>query len=96
MTPDTLEAMIGGVVVHTTDYRGHTPEEMAGLALDKMIYIGENAHPLIADQAKAYKEGLRSILIHYLRMAQQSERTTICGHLIKGGHADLAEIIRSM
>jgi len=88
--------MIGGVVVHTADYRGHTPEELAGLALDKMIYIGENAHPLIADQAKAFKEGLRSILIHYLRMAQQSERTTICGHLIKGGHADLAEIIRSM
>lgn len=96
MTPDKFESMVGNVVVHTTDYRGHTPEEIAGLALDKMIYIGENAHPLIAEQAKAYKEGLRSILVHYLRMAQTSERTTICGHLIKGGHADLADIIRSM
>jgi hypothetical protein len=88
--------MVGSVVVHTADYRGHTPEELAQLALDKMIYVGDNAHPLIADQARAFKEGLRTILIHYLKMAQESERTTICGHLIKGGHADLAEIIRSM
>ena len=41
MTPDKFESMVGNVVVHTADYRGHTPEEIAELALAKMIYIGE-------------------------------------------------------
>lgn len=90
------ESFIGGVTIHTTDYRGHTPEEIADRAVDRILFIGDKTHPIIADQARAFKAQLHAVLVHYLREAQTSERTTICGHLIKGGHADLAEIIRSI
>jgi hypothetical protein len=94
MNPEHIQSMISDVVVHTADYRGHTPEEIAERALDKIIYVGKDSNPLLLEQAKAFKDGIRAVLIHYLREAQTAERTTICGHLIKGGHADLAEIIR--
>ena len=90
----TSESFVNGVTIHSVDYRGHTPEEIAERALDRILYVGEHTHPLIAEQAQAFKKQLYATLVHYLREAQSSERTTICGHLIKGGHADIAEIIR--
>lgn len=89
-------ALLGGIQVHTTNYRGHTPEELAEFAIDKIIYVGKESHPLIQQQAEAYKAQIKQILIQYLRQAQQSERTTICGTLVKQGHEDLANLIRSI
>jgi hypothetical protein len=89
-------AYVGNVNVFTENYRGHSPEVLAELALDKIIYVGENAHPLIAEQAKAFRENIREVLIHYMRQAQESERTTIAGAFIKQGRSDLANIIRSI
>jgi hypothetical protein len=96
MNPETAKSMVGHVVIHATDYRGPTPEEIADRALAKIIYVGDKADSMIAEQARGYREGIRQILVHYLREAQTSERVTICGHLIKGGRADLAEIVRSL
>ena len=96
MNPETMKSMLSNVVVHTTDHRGPTPEEIADRAVAKIIYVGDNANSMLAEQARAYREGIYRILVHYLREAQTAERVTICGHLIKGGHADLAEIIRSL
>lgn len=87
---------VGSVLVQTTDYRGFTPEELADRALDKIIQIGDSSHPAIIEQAKAFRAQIRAVLVHYLREAQSSERTTIYGELIKHGQADLAEIIRRM
>lgn len=96
MISNQVESIINGATVHIANYRGHTPEEIADRAIEKIMYIGNNTHPVIAEQARAFKEQIRALLVHYLREAQTSERTTICGHLIKGGHADLADIIRSI
>ena len=96
MNPETAKSMIGNVIIQTTDYRGPTPEEIADRAVAKIIYIGDSSTSVLAEQARAYREGIRQILVHYLREAQTAERVTICGHLIKGGHADLAEIIRGL
>lgn len=84
---------IGPVVVHTTDYRGFTPEEIASRALDRIISVGENSHPLIIEQAKAYRSYIYQILVQYLREAQQSERTTICGKLTQNGYSEIAQLI---
>ena len=35
---------IGNVMVMATEGRGFTPEEVAERALDKIIYVGSNAH----------------------------------------------------
>lgn len=88
--------LLGGVVVQTTNNRGFTPEEIAERALDKIIYVGKDSHPAIVEQANAFKDAIRSVLVFYLREAQKSERTTICANLEKHGHADLSRIIRSM
>jgi hypothetical protein len=40
--------------VHTTSGRGHTPEELADMAIDKIMYVSKDANPLIRDQAEAF------------------------------------------
>lgn len=84
---------LGPVNVFTTSNRGFQPEEIAERALDKIIYIGDKSHPVLTEQAKAFKEHIRDVLIFYLREAQKSERTTICAKLAQHGHGDLAKII---
>lgn len=88
-----LGALLGGVKVHTTSNRGFTPEEITERALDKIIYIGEQSHPAIRDQAQAFKEAIRGVLVFYLREAQKSERTTIVAMLRKNGFGDVADVI---
>lgn len=89
-------AGLGSVKVMTTDHRGHNPEEIVDLAMDKIMYVSDNAHPVIREQAIAFRDHLRFALLHYIKFAQEQERITVCGQLIKSGHADLANIIRSM
>jgi hypothetical protein len=84
---------VGPVNVFTTQNRGFTAEEIAERALDKIIYVGEESHPAIIEQAKVYKDNIRMVLVKYLREAQNSERTTICAKLTMQGHSDLAKII---
>ncbi len=87
---------VGSVIVHTVDYRGHTPEELAELALAKIINVGEKSHPVIIAQALAFKDNIREILVHYMRLAQQSQHGTIYGTLVKQGHEDLAKVIKQV
>jgi len=84
---------IGTVKVFTTVDRGFTPEEIAERALDKIIYVGEQSHPLILEQARAFKDSLRTVLIHYLREAQDNERITLAAKLRAAGHSNIADIL---
>jgi len=84
---------IGPVTVMTTQNRGFTPEEIAERALQKIIYIGEQSHPVIVEQAKAFRGHIKEVLVQYLKEAQQSERTTIKAKLSLQVHDDLAKII---
>lgn len=90
------QASIGNVIVHTTDYRGATPEELAERALDRIIFVGGNSHPVIVQQAIAFRDQIRSILEFYMREAQTAERTTICGKLTQQGRDDLSELIKNI
>ena len=79
--------------VHTTSGRGHTPEEVAEFALDKIMYVSKDANPLIREQAEAFKGYIRQVLIKYLKQAVQSDRTTLANKLRKAGHSDLIKIL---
>ena len=68
---------VGSVDVHTTINRGHSAEELVDMAMNKIMYVGENAPPAIRDQAMAYREQLRAILLFYIRQAMLSERVTM-------------------
>ena len=92
----TGNSSVGSVEVKTTSNRGHSPEEMADLALNKILIIGEKAPPAIRDQAIAYRAGIKNILVYYMNKMAQSERTTIWALMRQQGHEDVAEIIRRL
>lgn len=86
--------LLGGVTVQTTNNRGFTPEEIADRALDKIISVGGNSHPAIVDQAMAFRENIRHVLVFYLKEAVQSERTTIANRLREAGYPDLVTLLK--
>jgi hypothetical protein len=84
----------GSVVVMTTNNRGFTPEEVAERALDKIIYVGGNSHEYIREQAEAFRENIRQILIFYMNEAIKSDRTTIAARLREAGHPELVKLLQ--
>ena len=82
--------------VFTSNNRGHSPEEMAEMALNKIMSVSEDAPPVIREQAYAHRQRLKEVLIFYMRRMCQSERTTIWALMKKQGHEDVAEIIRRL
>jgi len=47
---------VGIVKIGAVSNRGFTPEEIAEQALDKIISIGNNSHPVIQAQAEAFRK----------------------------------------
>ena len=84
------------VAVHTTENRGFTPEEVAARCVDKLMSVSDTAHPLIKDQARAFKKDMEMVVAHYMREAIASDRTTIYNALIEAGHPSLAGAIRRL
>lgn len=87
---------VGQFLVKTTQERGFTPEEISEDLLDKLIYVSMDAHPTIREQAIAYKDRIRPVILHYMRQAIRSDRTTLMAQLSKQGHNDMAEIVRRL
>lgn len=92
---DIITGEVGSVTVKTTVGRGATPEEVAERALDKIIYIGGNAHPAIRDQAEAFKESLRSVLVFYMNEAIRSHNVTVANKLRGAGYEELIPVLDS-
>lgn len=90
------EANLGTIKVFTTANRGFTPEEIADRTLEKIIYVGEKSHPLIVEQAKAFKESIREVLVNSLQEAQSAAKTDICAKLAQNGYQSLSQIIRGL
>jgi len=82
-----------GVSVMTTQGRGFTPEEIADRAVNKIISVGSQTHPVIRDQAEAFRENIRSVLVFYINEAVQSDRVTLANRLKKAGHPELVKLL---
>jgi hypothetical protein len=89
-------SQMNDVFVFTTENRGHSPEEIAEMTLNKIMLVSEGAPPVIRDQAMAHRDRLKEVLVFYMKRVAQSERTTIWALLKNQGHRDLAEIIRRL
>jgi|TARA_R110002110_G_scaffold83052_4_gene215717 hypothetical protein len=87
---------LGDVMVYTSSDSGHSPEQIADMALNRIMSVSETAPPVIRDQAMAHRDMLKEILIYYMKSMAQSERTTIWALMKKQGHHDIAEIIRRL
>ena len=87
---------LGNVKVTTISKRGFTPEELAEQALDKIIYVGGNSHPLIVEQAEAFKSRIYHVVLGIIKQAVRSDRTTLVNEFIQQGHSDVADILRRL
>lgn len=87
--------LLGGnnVKVVTTSGRGFTPEEIAERALDKIIYVGSQTHPAIRDQAEAFKNQIRKVLVFYMQEAVRSNHTTLANKFRKAGHPEFVKLL---
>ena len=84
---------IGLIQVATVDYRGFTPEELADRALDKIIQIGDQSHSVIRDQAVAFREHIRAVLVFYMNEAVKFDRVTLAYKLREAGHPELIKLL---
>ena len=84
---------VGNVEVLTTQGRGFTPEEIADRALDKIIYVGSSAHPASREQAEAYRESIRNVLVFYLTEAVRSHNVTLANQFTQAGYPELIPLL---
>lgn len=96
MMTEQSAAGLGVVDVVSTANRGLNAEELADMALNKILYCGKDLHPLIKDQAFAYRDRIKAVLVATINKAQKSERTTLYNLFKQQGHEDMAEIVRKL
>lgn len=87
--------LLGEIVATSVSGRGFTPEELAEQALDKIVYIGSNSHPVIRDQAEAFRNQIRGVLVRYMKQAIASNHTTLANRLRDAGHPELIKILEN-
>ena len=87
---------VGSVNVMTSDKGGLTNEQVADLAVDKIVSISDEAPAHIRQQANQFREHLKNVMYHYLLLARSEERGTIIQALLSGGQKETAELIRRL
>ena len=90
------DTQIGNLGVTTTEYRGHTVEEVADMATKKIVSVSDEAPAPIRDQAHAFEKVCKKVIAYYMQQAVNNHICTICNLLEKQGHKDLANIIRRL
>ena len=90
------ETEVGTLGVTTTDHRGHTIEEIAEMAINKIISISDQAPAPIREQAHVFKETCKKVIAYYMQEAVNNHMCTIGNQLEKQGQKDLANIIRRL
>ncbi len=83
----------GDVRAYTTSGRGLNVEELADMAMRKVIHVADTAAPALQEQARMFKESIRALLIAYMHQAIKSDRTTLYNQLRDAGNAEIAELI---
>jgi hypothetical protein len=92
---DIAVTQSGTVSVVTTDNQGLPVEHWADRASDTIISVGQQSHPVIAEQANAFKDTIRHVILHYMKEAVKSDRTTLIASLEKAGQQDMAKLLRA-
>ena len=96
MHTDKFEISIGDLGVQTTDNRGHTIEEVAEMATNKLISISDTAPMEIKAQAHAFRARTKMVVAHYIQEGIKHQMCKRCNELEKQGQTDLANIIRRL
>ena len=84
---------LDNIQVATTQNRGFTPEELDQRAADKIISIGDQTHPVIREQALAFKQHIEAVVAFYLKEAVIQDRVTLTNRLRDAGYPDLVPLM---
>jgi hypothetical protein len=84
---------LDGIKVATKDFGGFTTEEVAERALDKIIQVGDQSHPLVREQAIAFRNHIREVLVFYMNEAVKFDRVTLAYKLREAGHPELIKLL---
>lgn len=96
MNTDKFEMSIGNLGVKTTHNRGHSVEEIADMAVSRLVSISDTAPDQIKAQAHAFKNQCHIVVTYYMKEAIKNHMCTIGNQLEQQGHSDLANIIRRL
>jgi len=87
---------VGSPFVVTSSNGGHSPEQVAELCVNRLIQVSDTAPPELAQQARAFRQQMLAVVLHYVRMAASEDRATVCTKLEQGGFSDLAQHVRRL
>ena len=96
MTMHGIQMAPPKVNVITSSHGGLSTDQIVELAASKIMYVSDDAPPVIKDQAIAFRATMINILTEYVHLARREERATISAQLEKHGHSDVAKMIRSI
>ena len=82
------------VTVIATSGRGFTPEEIAERAMNKLMTVSDTAPQEIRDQANTYRAQIKEVIVHYMKEAIRSDRTTLINKFTEAGHPELIDLLR--
>jgi len=91
-----VDAPLNAFEVRTTENRGHTPEEVAELCVNRLISIGDNSHPALQAQARAFRDRMLAVVTQYIKMGIEQDRATISTELTKAGYQQIADQLRRL
>jgi hypothetical protein len=91
-----LTSAVGSPFVTTSNGGGHSPEQVAELCVNRIIQISDNAPPELAQQARAFRGQLLEVVLQYVKLAAQEDRSTVATKLEQAGHAQLAAHVREL
>ncbi|CAB4240840.1 hypothetical protein UFOVP228_83 [uncultured Caudovirales phage] len=85
---------VGSLLFSHINERGYSAEELAAQAVNKIIYVGDRSHPLLRDQAQAFKTQIQAVLVDTIKQAMNHDRVTIARRLRDAGHAELVALLK--
>ena len=87
---------IGNVTVTTTNNCHLPPEYWASRAADRIISVGEDALPVIAEQARVFKDQIYNTVNFYIREAIKEDRSKVVTLLRLADQHDLANSVERL
>jgi len=87
------EISVGSVMVAATRDGGHPPEFYVEGIIAKLLHVSESAPPVIREQAKAYRDVMRQIVLTGVKGAILSSHTTTIAKLRKAGMHEAASLV---
>ena len=91
---NAMGASVGLVQVATSNNGGLPPEHCSQRAVDQIMQIADTAHPAIREQAVAFKERMRHVILRNMQNAVASDRSTICLRLKDAGYSQLEALVK--